>query len=84
MEQEKEELKASTGLKVLCFFIPLVGLIIYASNISHNRNYARQCGIASLWGFLTPIIIGICIGIIMLGAGIFGTVNSNQQEKLQQ
>ena len=57
--KEKEELKASIGLKIICFLIPLVGLIIYACNVAHNRKYANQCGLSSLIGFIIPIIIVI-------------------------
>lgn len=50
------------------FFIPLVGLIIYACNISKNRKYANSCGIASLVGLVFPIIIVI---IIVVSGGIY-------------
>lgn len=56
---EKEELKASIVLKIVCFLIPIVGLIIYACNVSKNKKYANSCGISSLLGILTPIIIAI-------------------------
>lgn len=65
---ENQELKAPIILKVVCFFIPLAGLIIYACNISKNRKYANSCGIASLVGLLTPIIIVI---IIVVSGGIY-------------
>lgn len=66
--ENKEELTATTGLKVLCFCIPLVGLIIYACNVSQNRKYANQCGKASVIGLLTPILvfaIGFLINIVI-------------------
>ena len=62
--EKKEELKATIGLKVLCFCIPLVGLIIYACNVSQNRKYANQCGKASVIGLLTPILV-LAIGFLI-------------------
>lgn len=63
---EKE--RATLGLKILCFFIPLAGLLIYACNISINKDFAKDCGKAALFGFLLPFIIAI---IILIYFGIF-------------
>ena len=60
---------ASTGLKVICFLIPLIGIIIFAVNISTRPKYAKQCLIASL---LPTIIVGIVIIIFVSGAFITG------------
>lgn len=80
--EEKEELKATTGLKVLCFFIPLVGLIIYACNVSQNRKYANQCGKASVIGFLTPIIIAIISFIFIIAfTGINNYIQDTKEQK---
>ena len=64
ISRESEELVASTGLKVLCFFVPLVGLAIYAGNISFNRKFASDCGKSSLIGFLIPVIIFLILCVI--------------------
>lgn len=61
--EEKEELKVPIPLKIICFLIPLVGLIIYVCNVQKNRKYANQCGIVSLIGFILPIIIVVLGGI---------------------
>ncbi len=57
---------ASTGLKVICFLIPLIGIIIFAINISTRPKYAKGCLIASLLPtILLLIIIPILIGSVM-------------------
>ena len=44
--------ESSLGLRVICFLIPLVGLIIYAVNIVQNPKIAKECGKVSLIGFI--------------------------------
>lgn len=36
--------ESSLGLRIICFLIPLVGLIIYAVNIVQNPTIAKECG----------------------------------------
>jgi len=67
---QRDELVASTGLKVLCFFVPLVGLLIYACNISFNRKFATECGKWSLISFL--ILVGMLI--LVFGIAIIMTI----------
>lgn len=62
--------KASTGVKVICFLIPIVGIIIFAVNISTKPKYAKGCLIASLLPTLIALII-----ILML---IFSTTATKQ------
>ena len=40
--------ESSLGLRIICFLIPLVGLIIYAINIVQNPKIAKECGKFSL------------------------------------
>lgn len=51
------EQKAPVILRIVSFFIPLVGLIIYACNATNNKKYANSCGIPALIGFITGIIL---------------------------
>lgn len=60
------ELCASTTLKVLCVFIPLLGILLYAFNITKYPKFANEC----LWSsffllhcalFLLIIYFGICL-----------------------
>ena len=71
--EEKEELKASIGLKIACFLVPLAGLIIYLSYSSTNRKYATECGKISLISAIIAITLPILIliGILVLGLGIY-------------
>ena len=48
---------APTGVKVICFLIPLVGIIIFAVNISTRPKYAKDCLIASLLPTIIALII---------------------------
>ena len=63
MGEENQE-KASFGMKALCFFIPIIGLIFFAVYNSTKPKYAKGCGIAGLIGFITiPIVIVIFVAI---------------------
>lgn len=59
--------EASTGLKVICFLIPLIGIIIFAINITTKPKYAKQCLLASL---LPTIIALIILLVVLVGGGI--------------
>ncbi len=60
-----------TGLKVLSFFIPLVGLILYATKNSNEPNSAKAYGKMALIGFIINFIAYFFIYfIIFLGAGL--------------
>lgn len=60
----KEELKIPIPLKIICFLLPFVGLIIYVCNVQKNRKYANKCGLTSLIGLLLPIFIIVIIKIV--------------------
>lgn len=64
MEQKNEQ-KASFGMKLLSFFVPLAGLIIFLCNISEKPKYAKGCGIAALIGFIITIVITFVFPIIV-------------------
>lgn len=57
----EENSKASFGMKLLCFLIPILGLILFLTNKDYRPIYAKSCGISSIVGvvasFLIPIII---------------------------
>lgn len=53
---------ASTGTVIICFLIPIIGLIIYAVNISTRPKYANECLTASL----LPIILAVIIITVMI------------------
>ncbi len=53
-----------TGLKIVSFLIPLVGLIVYAVNIVQNPKVAKACGKWALMGFIVGIAIMVTIFVI--------------------
>ena len=57
--------KASTGLKIICFLFPIIGIIIFAVNISSKPKYAKECLVASI---LPTILIIILTIIFFVGA----------------
>lgn len=61
-----QEEKAPTILRVLCFFFPIIGLILYCVNSSTNKTYALSCGKPALAGFITGIAISVLMFILGL------------------
>lgn len=54
--------KTSLKLNIVCFFIPLVGLILFFKNIFTNKKeFAIRCGTTSLIGFFACLITAIYI-----------------------
>ena len=70
------EEKAPVILRILSFFIPLLGLILFIANISENKEYAKSCGIPALIGFIIAILI-IPIAFVIIGLAIFGLASSS-------
>ena len=58
--------ESSLGLRIICFLIPLVGLIIYAVNIVQNPTIAKECGKFSLLGFIVDLVISLTITLIII------------------
>lgn len=82
--EEKQD-KASIGMKILSFLIPLVGLILFISKKKERPGYAKGCGIAALIGFIVgvimiPVVIVATIGL--MGLAVVNTANEvvNSQE----
>lgn len=70
--------KASFGILALCFLIPIVGIILFAINISSKPKYAKQCIISSI---ISPIIVIVITAISFFfakynnnGGGLSGIV----------
>ena len=49
----------STGLNIICFLIPLVGLIIYLTQKDTHPIKATSAGKAALWGVGISFALGI-------------------------
>lgn len=58
--------ESTLGLRIICFLIPLVGLIIYAVNIVQNPKIAKECGKFSLIGFIIGLILSLTTTFIIL------------------
>ena len=70
--------KASFGILVICFLVPIVGIILFAINISSKPKYAKQCIISSI---ISPIIVIVITAICFFfakytnnGGGLSGIV----------
>ena len=59
----------STGLNVISFLIPLVGLIIYLTQKDTHPIKATSAGKSALWGVGVGVVFYI-ISMVMLGAAI--------------
>ena len=75
VEEKKESGKAPVILRILSFFIPLLGLILFIANISENKEYAKSCGIPALIGCIIAILI-IPIAFVIIGLVIFELASS--------
>lgn len=53
---------ANGGIKIICFLIPIIGLILYLSNINTRKEYATDCGSSALCGFI--------IGLLLFGVSL--------------
>ncbi len=50
-----------TGMKVLCFILPIVGLIVYLMNKNTLPNKSQSAGKMALYGFLLGMLINILL-----------------------
>ncbi len=64
MPQQPIEEKASVGLAILSFFIPLAGLIIFLTKKNDRPKTAKVSGICALVSFILNIVIGVIGGVI--------------------
>lgn len=59
------------GFAVLCFFIPLLGLILYLVWKDEMPLKAKSCGKGALIGFIVGVfawVIATCVGVAAMGA----------------
>lgn len=61
---EKE--KASFDVLLLCFLIPVIGIIIFAINTADKPKYAEQCLKSSLLSFIVILVGTIIIARICM------------------
>lgn len=65
-----QEEKASAGLAILSFIIPLVGLILFLTKKNDKPKTAKACGICALVSFLLGVIGSIIMTVA--GGALFG------------
>ena len=56
---------ASSGIKVICFLFPIIGLIIYLANVNTRKEYSKDCGNSALCGFCLGIVLSFILWIII-------------------
>lgn len=71
------EEKASVGLAVLSFFIPLAGLIIFLIEKDKRPKTAKTSGICALISFIINIVLSIVVWVAYF-AGVTGMSNAAQ------
>lgn len=76
----KNKDKDYTGANILSYFIPLVGLIIYAVNIGKNDKLAKSCVKAALFGITTALCILLSV---FFSLGILHTVYEEKVETVE-
>lgn len=70
---------ASKGLKTICFLIPIIGIIIFAINISTKPKYAKGCLIASI----LPTLILVAIIIVLISSSLIENNIDNNRKNAQ-
>lgn len=74
--QPPKEEKASVGLAILSYLIPIVGLILFLTKKDDKPKTAKLCGKCAL----ASVIINVVLSIIMyatMGAAIFGSLSDS-------
>ena len=63
MEENKsiDSFYKSKWWNVLCFFFPLVGLILFLAYIDSNKKFSNKCGLSALIGFIVCVILFIIL-----------------------
>lgn len=58
------------GWSILCFFIPIIGLILYLVWKETSPAKAKAAGVVALVGFVVPILLSLIVGIGVLIADL--------------
>ena len=64
---------AETLLKVLCFFVPLAGIILYCLDKDKKPVAAKQCLNMSIISIVVCVVVPIVIWILIAIAAVFST-----------
>lgn len=60
---QSKENSNNIGWSILCFFIPIVGLILYLVWKETSPAKAKAAGVGALVGFVVPILLSLIVGI---------------------
>ncbi len=61
---------ASMGLRVLCWFFPIVGIILYFVKKDEKPVYAKQCGKAALISIIVYAVFYVLVMVLGVAAGL--------------
>ena len=64
--------KNPTGLNVLSFFFPVIGLIIYLVTKKDKPVRAKSMGKSALGGFITWFVLTVILTILLVALGMYG------------
>ena len=64
---------ASVGLRVLCWFIPIVGIVLYFVKKDEKPVYAKQCGKVALISIIVNAVLSFLMTFFtaMMGAAMY-------------
>ncbi len=64
---------ASLGLRFVCWFIPIVGIILYFVKKDEKPVYAKQCGKAALISIIVNFVLGFVLSFVttLIGVGMY-------------
>ncbi|MBO5925123.1 MAG: zinc ribbon domain-containing protein [Clostridia bacterium] len=65
-QSPKEEDKEDKLLAEVSFMIPIVGLIIYCTNIDEKPIMAKHCGKFALYGFIVAVVLLLFVAFLPL------------------
>ena len=61
---KNENDKPSTGLNILSFFFPLIGLILFLCMKNDTPIKAKKCGKWALIGFIIEVVLSIVLSVV--------------------
>lgn len=76
-----QEEKASVGLAILSYIIPLVGLILYLTKKDTRPKTAKVCGKCALASFIINLVISIIMYAVM-GAAMFSVLTDDDDSSV--
>ena len=59
--------KASFGWRLLSFFIPLAGLVLYLTRKDKKPQFAKSCGIAAIIGLIVSMVWAVLVNVLTYG-----------------